>query len=117
MIWRSIPDIPAVFLVEDFFGYRTRNFVTQSLNRCARLRESDRTLRDGSFGWRCPQALRARLRSHRPSGTKAIRPSKGLALSWAFGVETPALNHVAPFGGACSGDDRSPEGKAGRLTY
>jgi hypothetical protein len=23
------------------------------------------------------QALRARLRSHRPSGTKAIRPSKG----------------------------------------
>jgi hypothetical protein len=27
------------------------------------------------------QALRARLRSHRPSGTKAIRPSKGLALS------------------------------------
>ncbi len=27
------------------------------------------------------QALRARLRSHRPSGKKAIRPSKGLALS------------------------------------
>jgi hypothetical protein len=27
------------------------------------------------------QALRARLRSPRPSGTKAVRPSKGLALS------------------------------------
>jgi hypothetical protein len=24
-------------------------------SRCARLRESDRTLRDGSFGWRCPR--------------------------------------------------------------
>jgi hypothetical protein len=27
----------------------------QSSNRCARLRESDRTLRDGSFGWPCPR--------------------------------------------------------------
>src|ERR1700722_15340840 len=26
----------------------------QSSNRCAHLHESDRTLRDGSFGWRCP---------------------------------------------------------------
>ena len=25
----------------------------QSSNRCAHLHESDRTLRDGSFGWRC----------------------------------------------------------------
>src|ERR1700729_2027084 len=26
----------------------------QSSNRCAQLQESDRTLRDGSFGWRFP---------------------------------------------------------------
>jgi hypothetical protein len=38
-------------------------------NRCAHLRESYRTLRDGSLGVTLSQALRARLRSHRPSGT------------------------------------------------
>ena len=38
-------------------------------NRCAHLHESDRTLRDGSFGLALSQPLRARLRSHRPSGT------------------------------------------------
>ena len=38
--------------------------------RYAHLRESHRTLRDGSFGVALAQALRARLRSHRPSGTK-----------------------------------------------
>ena len=38
-------------------------------NRCAHLHESHRTLRDGSFGVALSQALRARLRSHRPSGT------------------------------------------------
>jgi hypothetical protein len=27
----------------------------QSSNRCAHLPESHRTLRDGSFGWRCPR--------------------------------------------------------------
>src|SRR5271165_5494742 len=27
----------------------------QSSNRCARLHESHRTLRDGSLGWRCPR--------------------------------------------------------------
>ena len=37
--------------------------------------ESDRTLRDGSLGVAMSQALRARLRSHCPSGTKAIRQS------------------------------------------
>jgi hypothetical protein len=31
--------------------------------------KSDRTLRDGSFGGVLSQALRARLQSHRPSGT------------------------------------------------
>jgi hypothetical protein len=35
----------------------------------AHLHESHRTLRDGSFGVALSQALRARLRSHRPSGT------------------------------------------------
>ena len=49
--------IPEVFLVEGF------------LNRRPPLHESDRTLRDGSFGMALSQALRARLRSHRPSGT------------------------------------------------
>jgi hypothetical protein len=34
-----------------------------------------------ALGVALPQALRARLRSHRPSGTKAIRLAKGLALS------------------------------------
>ena len=34
-------------------------------------RISHRTLRDGSFGMALSQALRARLRSHRPSGTFA----------------------------------------------
>jgi hypothetical protein len=33
------------------------------------LHRSYRTLRDGSFGVAVSQALRARLRSHRPSGT------------------------------------------------
>ena len=42
---------------------------------------SYRTLRDGSFGVAVSQALRARLRSACPSGTKGIRPSKGLVLS------------------------------------
>jgi hypothetical protein len=40
-----------------------------SSNRRAHLHESDRTLRDGSFGVALFQALRARQRSHRPSGT------------------------------------------------
>jgi hypothetical protein len=35
------------------------------MNRC----ESDRTLRDGSFGVALSEELRARLRSHRPPGT------------------------------------------------
>src|ERR1700742_486975 len=36
--------------------------------------ESDRTLRDGRLGVARSQALRARLRSHCPSGTETIRP-------------------------------------------
>src|ERR1700733_1141694 len=40
-------------------------------NRCAHRRESDRALRDGSFEVALSQALRAWLRSDRPSGTGA----------------------------------------------
>jgi hypothetical protein len=72
-----------------FFGYRTRSFVTpiiESVRTPARIRPYP----TGRVFWvALSQALRARLRSHRPSGTKAIRPSKGFALSRAFGVETP----------------------------
>jgi hypothetical protein len=39
----------------------------------------------GRLFWMAPsQALRARLRSHRPSGTKAIRSSQGLAIKLAL---------------------------------
>jgi len=38
-------------------------------NRCAHRYSSHRTLRDGSLGVVLSQALRARLRSYRPSGT------------------------------------------------
>jgi hypothetical protein len=40
-------------------------------------------------------APRARLRSHRPSGTKAIRPSKGLTLSLALMVVNPGPAFLA----------------------
>jgi hypothetical protein len=52
------------------------NFSLQSSNQRAHPRESHRTLRDGPFGVALTQALRARLRSACPSGTKAICPSK-----------------------------------------
>jgi hypothetical protein len=46
----------AVFLRKAiYFVFRICNFVTPNRNRCACLRESDRTLRDRSFGWRCPR--------------------------------------------------------------
>src|ERR1700735_5656278 len=47
----------------------------QSSNRYAYRRESDRTLRDGSFEVALSRALRARLRSERPSGTGGKAPS------------------------------------------
>ena len=44
---------------------------------------ADQTVPTGRLFWvALSQALRARLRSHRPTGTKAIRLSNGLALSW-----------------------------------
>jgi hypothetical protein len=59
-------------------------------DRFLNLRESVRTparirpYPTGRLIWvALSQALRAPLRSHRPSGTKAIRPSKGLALSFS----------------------------------
>jgi hypothetical protein len=67
MIRRS-PEASWLFLL-----FSDRNFVTPIIeSRCAPLQESDRTLRDGSFGLAMSQALRARLRSHRPSGTKSF---------------------------------------------
>src|ERR1700726_3250613 len=80
----------------------------QSSNRCAHLRESNRTLRDGSFGVGFSQALRARLRSHRPSGTFQTRFSSGreenLKMERDFAAKHgkinglhPALNLEAPF--------------------
>jgi hypothetical protein len=50
-------------------AFRIRNFVTpiiESVRTPARITPS---LRDGSFGVALFQALRARLRAHRPSGT------------------------------------------------
>jgi hypothetical protein len=63
----------------NFFYFHGRNFVTPitsiTESRCTHLQESYRTLRDGFLGVAMSQALRARLRSHGPSGTKTIRPS------------------------------------------
>jgi hypothetical protein len=50
----------------------------------AKLRESDRTLRDGSFGVALCQALRARLRSHRPSRDIRNRPELVILKSSPF---------------------------------
>jgi hypothetical protein len=58
------------------FGFEVSSL--QSSNRWAHLRESHRALRDGSFGVPLSQALRARLRSHRPSGTFRNRLCPGL---------------------------------------
>jgi hypothetical protein len=61
--------IPEVFLHKICAVFLKELLLFQSSNRCAHFHESDRTLRDGSFGVALSQALRARLRSHRPSGT------------------------------------------------
>ena len=53
-------------LLSDAGHVRPKTF---SIELCVHLQESHRTLRDGSFGVTLSQALRARLRSHRPSGT------------------------------------------------
>ena len=57
--------------------YREKRPVGYGMNRSrgARLRESDRALRDGSFGVALFQALRARLRSDRHSVTGDKAPS------------------------------------------
>src|ERR1700693_3984169 len=73
----------------------------QSSNRCAHLRQSHRTLRDGSFGVTLSQALRARLRSHRPSGT--IRNRLWLGGQGSFRAPNDAGK--APRIQACSPDE------------
>jgi hypothetical protein len=102
MIGRSIPEsqryfsskMCAAFLKEGYIlllkGWCPMMFelVLDVTDRFLNLRESVRTparirpYPTGRLFWvALAQALRARLRSHRPSGTKAIRPSKGFALS------------------------------------
>jgi hypothetical protein len=74
-----------------FFSHRARSFVTPNSNHrigAHAWRESDRTLRDGSFGWRCPRHFVPGYDRTVPPGQKPFAHSKGLALSWAFGVET-----------------------------
>src|SRR5580693_10471994 len=56
---------------QTFFKFSHSKFRHSNHRIGAQLRESHRTLRDGSFGVALSQALRARLRSHRPSGTFA----------------------------------------------
>jgi hypothetical protein len=91
-----------------FSCFHIRNFLTPIIeSRCAHLQESDRTLRDGSFGLAMSQALRARLRSHRPSGTKPFAhrgPRIKLALLGPQELRsTPnKLSSLGPAGGACS---------------
>ena len=53
-------------LLSDAAHVRPKTF---SIDSCVHLPESHRTLRDESFGVGLSQALRAKLRSHRPSGT------------------------------------------------
>jgi hypothetical protein len=64
-------------LLSDAAHVRPKTF---SIDWCVHLQASHRTLWDGSFGVTLSQALRARLRSHRPSGTFQTgfrRPSGG----------------------------------------
>ena len=77
----SSKDAPCFSRKAKYSSWKVRVRSHQSSNRCAHLRESHRTLWDGSFGVVPPQALRARLRSHRPSGTfrNRIYPSKHVA--------------------------------------
>jgi hypothetical protein len=60
-------------VMDRFLNLRDTNaecaIVTPINQSGAHLRESYRTRRDGSFGVTLSKALRARLRSHRPSGT------------------------------------------------
>src|ERR1700676_5588197 len=72
--------------------------IFQSSNRYAHLQESHRALRDGSFGVTLSQALRARLRSHRPSGTRGSEAAKrirnpGLSPPALRGATTPLLHY------------------------
>jgi hypothetical protein len=50
---RGISRRPVRHVSVSVFLFETSSL--QSSNRWAQLHESDRTLRDGSFGWRCPR--------------------------------------------------------------
>jgi hypothetical protein len=81
------------------FHIQTCHFNTAiTKSKCAHLQESDRTLRDGSFWGGTFQALRARLRSHCPSGTKAIRLRESLIKLALMGLKPRGLNTYSPFG-------------------
>jgi hypothetical protein len=83
-------------------AWRCRSWKAQnaSIDSCVHLPESNRTLRDGSFGVGFSQALRARLRSHRPSGTFQTRFSSGreenLKMKRDFAVKHGKINGLHP---------------------
>src|SRR5580704_15146520 len=54
------------------FSFPVRNFVTPIIQSVRTLHESDRTLRDGSFGWRGP-------RHFVPGYDRTVPPGRGLA--------------------------------------
>ena len=58
-------------------------------SRCARLRESDRTLRDGSFGWRAAPGTSCQATIVPSLWDKTIRTSRVSHYVSAYGVETP----------------------------
>jgi hypothetical protein len=67
------------------FSFPIRNFVTAIIESCAHLHESDRTLRDGSFGWRCP-------RHFVPGYDRTVPPGRVLVL--VLVLESPASSEI-----------------------
>jgi hypothetical protein len=67
------------------FGFHIETSSLQLSNRCAPLRESDRTLRDGSFGWRCSRHFVPGYDRTVPPGrllAGALRPQSQVSLSF-----------------------------------
>ncbi len=79
--------IPEVSLVET--RRTTRIVAWNQMDR----QESDRTLRDGSLGVAMSQALRARLRSHCPSGTKPLA-CRAVSAYGVLTLENPPSQHA-----------------------
>jgi hypothetical protein len=73
--------IPELFLVEmcALSVFHSRSFATPIIESCLHLQESDRTLRDGSFGWLCPRHFVPGYNRTVPPGQKPF--TQGLALS------------------------------------